>query len=687
MTQGSSTRTGNPLLCAEGLPAFSRIRPEHVEPAVDQVLAQNRARLDSVLAQPGPFTFANLVQPLEAMDEDLSRAWAPVSHLHAVLDSEALRAAYNACLDRLSEYATELGQNQALYRAYQTLAGSPEYARLQPAQRKIIDDALRDFRLSGIGLDAPGQSRYRAIQQELAQLTSRFQENLLDATHAWKKTVSDESLLSGMPESARQLARQTAAREGQEGWLLTLEFPSYHPVMTYADRPELRREMYEAYTTRASDQGPNAGQWDNTSTMERILALRHELATLLGFGNYAEYSLATKMARDTSEVMGFLQDLARRSVPKAREEFEELCAFARERFDVTELHAWDVAYYAEKLREHRYAITQEELKPYFPQPRVLSGMFAVVEQLYGIHIREMSEVDTWHPDVRFYEIRDRAGALRGHFYLDLYARPHKRGGAWMDECLNRKRTAEGLQTPVAHLVCNFSPPIGNEPALFTHDDVITLFHEFGHGLHHMLTQVDFPSVAGINRGPGDAVELPSQFMENWCWERAALDLIAAHYRTGEPLPEALYERMLAARNFHSAMQMVRQLEFALFDFRIHMEYTPGQGGRIYEILRQVREQVSVVPAPGFSRFAHGFSHIFAGGYAAGYYSYKWAEVLSADAFAAFEEQGGLNPDTGQRFLATILERGGSRDPMELFMEFRGRAPSIDALLRHSGLAA
>ena len=677
----------NPLLATAALPAFSRLRPEHVEPAVDQVLAENRASIDVLLDAGPPYNWDGLLQPLEEMEERLSRAWAPVSHLNAVVNSEALRAAYNACLPKLSEYATELGQNDRLFRAIRTIADGPEYAGLGIAQRKIVDNALRDFRLSGIDLPAAEKARYKTIMQELSNLTAKFEENLLDATSGWRRLVTDGQELAGLPETAIALARQSAEREGQEGWLLTLDLPSYLPVMTYAERRELRREMYQAYVTRASDDGPNAGRWDNTPIMERILALRHEAALLLGFRNYAEYSLATKMASDTDQVVGFLHDLAQRSLPMARGDLEAVRAFAREEFGQEELEAWDVGYYSEKLRRHRYAISQEDLKPYFPEPRVLRGLFAVVERLYGLRIEERQDVETWHPDVRFYDIYDPHGELRGRFFLDLYARPHKRGGAWMADAITRKRGRDGIQVPVAFLTCNFSPPLGTDPALFTHEEVLTLFHEFGHGLHHMLTRVDFPSVAGISGVPWDAVELPSQFMENWCWERGALELISGHFRTGEPLPQALFERMVAARNFQSAMQMVRQLEFAIFDFRLHLEYDPARGGRIYEILGEVRDEVAVLRPPSFNRFPHSFSHIFAGGYAAGYYSYKWAEVLSSDAFSKFEENGIFDRETGLLFLTTILEQGGSRDPMELFVEFRGRAPTIDALLRHSGLAA
>ncbi len=677
----------NPLLTMEGLPPFSRIKPEHAEPAVSQVIEENRRAVAELLERADGYSWDNLVEPLERLEERLSRVWSPISHMNSVVNNEALRAAYNACLAKLSDYATEMGQNEALFNAFKQIAEGDEYSRLDVAQKRIIDNALRDFRLSGVDLPEDQKARYKQIMQELSALNSKFEEHVLDATHAWKLQIDDETRLAGLPDSAKAMARQSAEREGREGWLFTLEFPSYLPVMMYADDRELRREMYTAFVTRASDEGPHAGQWDNTPVMEQILALRHEAARLLGFANYAERSIATKMAASTDQVLAFLNDLAERALPMARKELDEVRTFAREQFGAGELEAWDIPYYSEKLRQHRYAITQEELKPYFPEDRVLSGMFRVVNKLYGIEITEIEGVDTWHEDVRFFEIEDVHGNVRGQFYLDLYARPHKRGGAWMDDCITRMRMEEGVQVPVAYLTCNFSAPIGNDPALFTHDEVLTLFHEFGHGLHHMLTRVDYPSVAGISGVAWDAVELPSQFMENWCWQREALNFIAGHYKSGEPLPDEMFEKMVAAKNFQSALQMVRQLEFSIFDFRLHLEYDPAKGGRIDEILQQVRDQVAVIHPPSFNRFPHSFSHIFAGGYAAGYYSYKWAEVLSADAFAQFEENGIFDRETGLRFLAAILEQGGSRDPMELFVEFRGREPTIDALLRHSGLAA
>ncbi len=678
----------NPLLEMRGLPPFSAIKPEHVEPAVDEVLRQSREQIEALLAANARYTWENLVAPLEAIDDRISRIWSPVSHMNSVVNSEALRAAYNACLPKLSDYATEMGQHEGLFHAFRSIEQSNEYEQLDTAQRKVVDNALRDFRLSGIDLPPEQKSRYKEIQQELSRLTSKFEENLLDATDAWTKLVTDESVLSGLPPSARAMARQAAEQKQQSGWLLTLEFPSYYAVMTYADDRALREELYEAYSTRASDTGPHAGRWDNTQIMEDILRLRYELARLLGFPTYAQRSLATKMAENAEQVKGFLKDLADRSLGMAQEELEELKRFAAEHSDVDEIRAWDLSYYSEKLRQHTYAVSQEDLKPYFPAGRVIAGMFDVVKRLYGIDIREISGVDTWHPDVRFYEIYDQAGELRGQFYLDLYARSQKRGGAWMDECVGRRRLdGTAVQIPVAYLTCNFTPPVDDKPALLTHNEVTTLFHEFGHGLHHMLTKVDYSPVSGISGVPWDAVELPSQFMENWCWEREALDLFAAHYETNDPLPEELYQRMRNARNFQSGMQMVRQLEFAMFDFRLHLEYDPDKGGRVQEVLDEVRAEVAVVKPPVYNRFQHSFSHIFAGGYAAGYYSYKWAEVLSSDAFARFEEEGIFNRNTGLEFLECVLEQGGARDPMDLFVEFRGRKPEIDALLRHSGIAA
>ena len=677
----------NPLLELDDLPAFDRIEAEHVLPAVRQVLGEVQEDIEKLLAAGPPFTWENTLAPLELALNRLHRVWSPVSHLNAVMNSDALREAYNACLPELSAFETRLGQHKGLYRAVRDIAESPDFARLDAAQQQSVRHRLRDFRLSGIELDEAGQARFRDIQQRLSELQSRFQENLLDATNGWQKHVTDEALLAGLPDSARDLARQNAAEKHLDGWLFTLDFPSYFPVLAYADDRALREEVYTAYITRASDAGPDAGRWDNGPVMEEILALRHESARLLGFDNYAEYSLATKMAESPQQVLQFLEDLAGHSVEAAREDMRALRAFAREQGFNAGMQAWDVPYWSEKLRKQRHDLSQDMLKPWFPDSRVIEGMFAVVERLYGVRIRERKGVPVWHPEVRFFEIRDAGGSLRGRFYLDLYARANKRGGAWMDDCASRLHIGSRKQVATAYLTCNFSPPIGDRPALLTHDEVTTLFHEFGHGLHHMLTRVDYPSVSGINGVAWDAVELPSQFMENWCWEREPLDMISSHVDTGEPLPDELFERLRGARNFQSAMQMVRQLEFALFDMRLHAEYDPARGGRIDDILREVREQVAVVPVADFNRFAHGFAHIFGGGYAAGYYSYKWAEVLSADAFSLFEEGGVFDAAAGRRFLENILEAGGSADPMELYRAFRGRDPDIQALLRHSGLAA
>jgi len=679
----------NPLLSMTGLPPFSKIKPEHVEPAVDALIANNRQLVEQLIHSASKPSWENFIQPIEEADDRLNRAWAPVGHMNSVVNSEALRKAYNACLPKLSDYATEMGQNEKLYQAYYAIRhDEAEYAALTPAQKKVIDNTLRDFHLSGFDLPPEHKQRFKEIQQRLSQLQTRFEENVLDATQAWTLHITDVEQLAGLPESAMAMGAQAAQQKQKDGWLFTLDFPSYYAVMTYADNRELRHAMYQAYVTRASDQGPNAGEFDNTSVMQEILALRHEGAQLLGFKNFAERSLAKKMAQSPQQVLDFLHELASHSRKVGERDLHELHEFARAQHDVQQLEAWDVSYFSEKLREHTYAINQEQLKPYFPETRVVPGMFEVVRRLYGVEIRERSDVDSWHPDVRFYEIYDAQGQLRGQFYLDLYARANKRGGAWMDDCIGRNRFHDGtISTPVAFLTCNFSPPIGDQPALFTHDEVTTLFHEFGHGLHHMLTRVNYIGVSGINGVAWDAVELPSQFMENWCWEKQALDLITGHYQTGEALPQTLFDKMLAAKNFQSGLFMLRQLEFALFDFRLHAEYDPARGARVQEILDEVRREVAVLVPPSFNRFQHSFTHIFAGGYAAGYYSYKWAEVLSADAFAKFEERGIFDASTGREFLEYILEQGGSREPMELFVAFRGREPSIEALLRHSGITA
>ncbi|CAH0269126.1 Oligopeptidase A [Pseudomonas sp. Bi70] len=675
----------NPLLQDFDLPPYSTIKPEHVEPAVDAILAESRSVVAKVLASQGDAPrWESLIDALDEQGAKLGRAWSPVSHLNAVRNNPELRAAYEACLPKLSEYWTEMGQNRALFQAYEALAASPEAANFDVAQKTILEQALRDFRLSGIDLPPEQQKRYGEIQMKLSELGSRFSNQLLDATQAWTKHIEDESLLAGITGSAKAQMQQAAEAKNLQGWLITLEFPSYYAVMTYADNRALREELYAAYCTRASDQGPNAGQHDNGPVMAEILELRQELARVLGFANYSELSLASKMADSTEQVLSFLRDLAVRSKPFAEQDLTELRAFAAEQ-GCNDLQSWDVGYYSEKLREQRYSISQEILRAYFPIDKVLSGLFAVVEKLYGIQIKELHDFDTWHPDVRLFEISENGGHV-GRFFFDLYARANKRGGAWMDGARDKRRALSGeLVSPVANLVCNFTPASAGKPALLTHDEVTTLFHEFGHGLHHLLTRVEHVGVSGINGVAWDAVELPSQFMENWCWEPEGLALISGHYETGEPLPQDLLDKMLAAKNFQSGLMMVRQLEFSLFDFELHVTHGDGRG--VLEVLEGIRDEVSVLRPPAYNRFPNSFAHIFAGGYAAGYYSYKWAEVLSADAFSKFEEEGVLNPQTGRAFREAILARGGSQAPMVLFVDFRGREPSIDALLRHLGLSA
>ncbi|MDD9176655.1 oligopeptidase A [Aliivibrio finisterrensis] len=678
----------NPLLTFTDLPLFSQIKPEHIQPAVEQAIADCRAKIEEVLASDAAPTWDSIIVPLAETDDRLSRIWSPVSHLNSVQNSEALREAYEACLPALSEYGTWVGQNKGLYEAYKSIKESESFATLSQAQKKTIVDELRDFELSGIGLPADQQKRYGDISKRTSELSSNFSNNVLDATMGWSKHITDEAELSGLPESAMAAAKAAAEAKELDGWLLTLEMPSYIPIMTYADNKPLRREIYEAFVTRASDRGPNAGKWDNSDLISEELQLRHEVSRLLGFASYSEKSLATKMAESPTQVLGFLNDLAAKAKPQGEREVEELKAFVKEEFDIDELDLWDVTYYSEKLKQKLYQISDEELRPYFPESKAVSGLFEVLNRVFGMTVVEREGVDVWHESVRFFDIFDSTNTLRGSFYLDLYAREHKRGGAWMDECRVRRITENGeLQTPVAYLTCNFSKPVGGKPALFTHDEVVTLFHEFGHGIHHMLTQIDVASVSGINGVPWDAVELPSQFLENWCYEEEALAFISGHYETGEPLPKEMLDKMLAAKNFQSAMFILRQLEFGMFDFTLHTNYDPDLGAKVLETLAEVKAKVAVLPSVEWNRFSHSFSHIFAGGYGAGYYSYLWAEVLSADAFSRFEEEGIFNTETGQSFLNNILEMGGSEEPMELFKRFRGREPQVDAMLRHAGIGA
>lgn len=668
------------------LPLFSTIKPEEIEPKLDQLLHSNRQKIDALLHQQERFNWENLMRPLEDAEDQVHAFWGPIAHLNAVVNSPALRDAYNACLPRVTAHYTALSHNQELYAAIGSIGQELEYQRLNQPQRKVIDNELRDFKLSGIALPEAKKKYFSELSEKLARLNAKFEENVLDATQGWTKHITDEKALAGLPEHAIAAAKQAAAQRQQAGWIFTLEIPSYFAVITYADSRTLREEMYSAYCARASDQGPAAKRWDNSAVMQDILKCRHELAHLLGFKNFAEYSLATKMVKTAQQAIDFLNQLVDASLPKAREEFKELSEFAKKELGIKKLAVWDVTYASEKLRQHRYALSQEELRPYFPEPQVLQGLFDVVGRLFNIRIEALKDIDVWHPDVRCFALYDAQNELRSYFYFDLYARKNKRGGAWMDDARPRRRLMNGeLQLPIAFVTCNFNPPVGKDPALFSHIDVVTLLHEFGHALQHMLTKIDYADVSGISGIPWDAVEVASQFLENWAWEKESLNLLARHYKTGAPLPDEVVEKMYNAKNFQSAMLMMRQLEFALFDMRLHMEFDPYQENQIQTVLQKVREQVCVVPVPEFNRFQHSFAHIFAGGYAAGYYSYKWAEVMASDAFSLFEEQGIFDRNTAQHFLTYILEPGGSEDPAKLFKAFRGREPNVDALLKHSGI--
>jgi oligopeptidase A len=671
----------NPLLDFSGLPRFADIRPEHVTAAVDPLLSENRALLARLAEQADAPTWEGFVAPLEDANERLSRAWSQVSHLHSVLDSPELREAYNANLPKITQYYAELGQHAGLFTKFKALRAQRDFQALSPARAKVVENELRDFRLGGAELPDAQKPRFLEIQEELAKLSAKFEENLLDATNAWSKFIADEAELTGLPDDAKAMFKEMAEADGKTGWKLNLQAPSFMPVMSFCANRALREEMYRAYSTRASEFGP--AEFDNTTLIDRIVALRAEAAHLLGFANYAELSLEPKMARTPAEVLDFLETLAKRAKPYAERDMAELRDYAASSLGLPDLQAWDNAYASEKLREARYTFSEQEVKQYFPEPKVLAGLFKVIETLYGLEIREDS-APVWHDTVKFYAIRDKTGLLVGQFYLDLYARDSKRGGAWMDDAITRRRKEGGIQTPVAYLTCNFTRPVGNKPAVFTHDEVITLFHEFGHGLHHLLTHVEELGVSGINGVEWDAVELPSQFMENFCWEWDVLKHMTAHVDTGAPLPRELFDKMLAAKNFQAGMQTVRQIEFALFDMHLHSDYDPATQTPL-QLLAGVRQRVAVVIPPEYNRFPNNFSHIFAGGYAAGYYSYKWAEVLSADVYALFEEHGVLNPEIGERFWSEILGVGGSRDAIKSFVAFRGREPTIDALLRHNGM--
>jgi oligopeptidase A len=674
----------NPLLDFSGLPRFDAIRPEHVAPAVDELLAAARRAVEASLQAPS--TWNDFVAPLEDANERLSRAWGQVAHLHAVMDEPRLREAYNAALPKISQYWTELGQNLELFEKYRELQRSAEFPSLSAARKRIVENALRDFRLGGAELLPEKKQRFAEVQEELAKLSAKFSENVLDATNAFSITVNDPQRVRGIPEDVLQAAREAAEKAGKRGWKFTLHMPSYLPVLQYAQDRSLRETLYRESATRASEFGKS--EWDNTPLIARIVELRHEVASLLAYANYAEVSLEPKMARSSAEVLAFLDDLARHARPFAENDAAELREFAKSELGIDELQAWDVPYVSEKLRAKRYAFSDQEVKQYFPEDAVLRGLFRVAQTLYRIEIVPAA-APLWHEDVRFFEIRETGGPVIGHFYIDLYARETKRGGAWMDDAITRRRKGADIQTPVAYLNCNFSRPVGGKPALFTHDEVLTLFHEFGHGLHHLLTRVEDIGVSGINGVEWDAVELPSQFMENFAWEWDVLAGMTRHVDTGAPLPKALFDRMLAAKNFQSGLAMLRQIEFAVFDMRLHSDFDPAGGRSARDLLEEVRSRIAVLRPPAYNRFANGFSHIFAGGYAAGYYSYKWAEVLSADAYSAFEEmsesKGVLDPDAGQRFREEILAVGGSRPAAESFRAFRGREPRVDALLRHNGM--
>lgn len=666
----------------DGRPAFSQIHSSDIETEIGKAITACKEAVEYVVQQTN-YTYDNVVGYLEEVDDILGRLWSPISHLNATLSSDAWRQAHDACLPKLSELSTWIGQHEGLYQAYLAIQQAPDFASLSPAQQQNVNNVVRDFTLSGVALPKQQKQRYAEITARLSELASQFSNNTLDATMAWSKLVTDEAQLAGLPTSAIAAAQQRAAQKDLQGWLFTLDFPSYFPVITYADDRQLREEMYRAFVTRASDQGPNANEFDNTKIIEETLALRQELAQILGFSNYAEYSLATKMAESPQQVSGFINDLVAKSKPQALRERQEIIDFALTEYAFVDPQPWDMPYFAEKYKQRAFTISDEMLRPYFPEHAVVNGLFKVVERLFGIHVKANNQVDTYHPDVRFYDVYNAKGEHQASFYLDLFARENKRGGAWMDECRVRRKTASGqLQLPIAYLTCNFTPPVGEQPACFTHDEVITLFHEFGHGLHHMLTVIDVAGVSGINGVAWDAVELPSQFLENWCWEPEALRFISAHVETGASLPQDLLDKMLAAKHFQAGLLMLRQLEFSLFDFALHEQVNNLD---VQAFIADIRARVAVAPTPDFNRFQNSFGHIFAGGYAAGYYSYKWAEVLSADAFARFEEEGIFNQQTGQDFLQAILYQGGSQSAMALFTAFRGRPPSIEALLRHSGI--
>jgi oligopeptidase A len=704
----------NPLLTIKNLniPIFNAFKPKDIAPTISYLLRKNRKLLKKLLTQK-KYTWDNLVTPFEEANNELHKVWGVVSHLNHVLNSEELRKAYNQTLPKLSDYSSEVSHNQKLYQAIQSIAKSSQYRHFDVAQKKVITNDLRDFKLSGVTLPTKKKKQFAQLHQQLTKLGAKFSENVLDATQGWYKLITNKAELSGLPEYAIATAKQSAQKRHFEGWLFTLEL-NYSAIMLYADSPTLRQEFYTAYTTRASDQGPNSKRWDNTKIIDQILTIRLQLAKLLKFKNFSEYALTTRMAKNPKKVISFLQQLIKYAKPKALQELKELTDFAKKKYHIDHLQPWDIGYYSEKLQQAKYQISQEELRPYFPEPRALAGLFDLTQRLFGIKLKKVLKAETWHQDVKVFDLLDAKNNFKGRLYLDLYARLNKQGGAWMDafcsrQCLTssscnliakskQNRAFEEIpwsnhgmtgkkviQFPVAYIICNFNPPIGNHPALFTHHDIETLFHEFGHSLQHLLTTIDYAPVSGLNGIPNDAIEVASQFMENWCWDKSLINKVAKHYKTGKALPTKMFNNMLKTKNFQSGMQAMRQLEFALFDMRLHNEFNPRHKNQVQKILDEIRGKTASIPIPKFNRFQHGFSHIFGGGYAAGYYSYKWSEVLSSDAFAKFLENGKFNKKTGASFLHNILEPGGSVDPMTLFKRFRGRAPKIEALLKQDGV--
>jgi oligopeptidase A len=673
------------------LPLFSEIQVKDIDPVISAIIKENLSAIAKLLAETTNLKFNDLILPLQSLDNKLSKAFSPIRHLHAVKDTPELREAYNTILPKLTDYQTQISLNQKLYQAYETILNSPDFSALTLDQQQIIKNTVRDFKLSGVALPLDKQKIYGELRQKLSQLQTQFEQNVLDSTDNWHKDISEQeaaTLLAGIPDRAKQEAAQRAKTVNTTGFRFGLDYPSYSAIITFADNRELREIFYQAYNTKASDVGPNAGKWDNSDILSNIIKTRQELAQLLGFKDYTQYSLATKMVKNPNQVIDFLSDLALKVKPMAQQEYLAIQAYARKHYDINEIQPWDIPYVSEKMREAEFNINQEQLRPYFPEQKVISGLFEIVQKLYPIIIQERKDIDTWDSTVRFYDILDnQTHVLIGQFYFDLYARPGKRSGAWMDECRSRFKTEQELQTPVAYLTCNFSGPIGNTPALFTHQEVITLFHEFGHGLHHMLTQIDYLAISGISGVAWDAVEVPSQFLENWCWQEASINLISSHYETHEPLPKAMLTKLKAAKNFQSGLATLRQLEFGLFDFKLHQITDPNllTVQNILALNNQIRSDYGVIKVPEYHRFAHSFGHIFAGGYAAGYYSYMWAEVMACDAFARFEEEGIFNAQTGASFLTHILSQGGSQDFDKLFLAFRGRQPNQEAFLKNKGI--